>query len=263
MTMNPRKRNFIVLIIATMVVLGFGLYAWLNLNSRDTSLTVDVTLGSHVVDQGSSLEIYLNASQFNAAYSINGTLENGLIIVPINENGTQITGGESAMVHYSLSQSHSHVVLSWNLTEGNFGFGVGSTENWLLGAGYYKVTEGPQVSTLPPYVSNYTFNIIDPIFQIKGISYSVSNNNTNALFKVTSSLAAPDLKSANLTVSNAITNTTTHKQTYLNFSRNLSIPGNLTLTYRFSTQSTQYITTIYLRTDLGTIMGVLIYGIFP
>lgn len=261
--MNPRKRNLVVLAVATIVVLGFGLYAWLNQNSnsRDTSLTVTVTLSSHVVDQGSSLELYLNASRFNAAYSIDGTLESGLIIVPTYENGTQI-GGDSAIVHYSLSQNQNRVKVFWNLTSGNYGYGVG-TENWLLSAGFYKVTEGGQIANLPSYVSDYTFNIVNPVFQIKGIGYSVSHNNRNVSLKVNSSIASTILSSVNLTVSNTITNTTTHVQTYSNFSRNLNVPDNLTLSYRLSSQSTQFTTTIYLKTDLGTIMGVESYGIFP
>ncbi len=249
----------IVFLITILIVVGFGLYVGLKPH-RDTSLTLTVTLGSHVVSQGEDLNLYLNGSNFNAPYSVNGTGFNGLCIVQTSENGTQVVGSSVSRIHYYMTQSDSRIQIAWNLTVGSFGKYC-EIQNCLLPAGYYKVTEGALVVNLPNYAT-YTFNVINSVFQVKGVGLSLSKNDTTVSMNVNSSLVSSAHNSVNLTISNFITNASTNKQTYMNFSKNLSLPGNLTFIYEAPSQYVQYRTTIFIKTIVGTVAEVVDYGIF-
>ncbi len=241
-------------------MVGFGLYVALKPGTNHT-LTMTVTLGSHNIDQGNSLKLYLNASNLNAPFSINATGNSGLCVIQTNKEDIQLSAGYRLTIPFYLNQENPRKVLSWNLNYGNLGryYGI---ENCLLPAGYYELTEGSQVLKEPSN-DNYSFKIIDPYFQIKGVGIKLSNNNTDVFIGINSSL--PNLiqnNSANITISNIVTNESNNQLTYQNFSQTVKIPGSLTLLYKSNSEYQQFIAIVSVQTNVGRVAEVAYYGIY-
>jgi hypothetical protein len=257
---NQRTNKIMVLVVALLILVGFGLYVALKPGTSHT-LTATVSLGSHTINQGTSLKLYLNASNLNAPFSINATGNSGLCVIQTNEEGTQLPGGYRLTIPFYLNQDNPRIVLSWNLNYGNLGRYCG-IENCLLPAGYYKLTEGSQVLKEPGN-DNYSFKIIDPNFQIKGVGISLSKNNTDVFLGLNSSLPyLTQHNSANITISDFITNDSNNQRTYQNFSRNVSVPGNLTLLYKQNSENQTVTAIIIVQTTVGRVAVIASYGIY-
>ncbi|MCL4451648.1 MAG: hypothetical protein M1327_03365 [Candidatus Thermoplasmatota archaeon] len=220
-----------------------------------------VTLGSHTIDQGNSLKLYLNASNLNAPFSIDATGNNGLCVIHTNKEGIQLSAVGTFTIPFSLNQENPRIVLSWNLNYGNLGRHCG-IENCLLPAGYYELTEGSQCLKEPGN-DNFSFKIIDPYFQIKGVGMSLANNNTDVFIGLNSSL--PNLiqnNSTDIKISNIITNDSNDQLTYQNFSQTVSVPGSLTFLYKSNSKYQQFIAIVSVQTTVGRVAEVAYYGIY-
>ena len=260
MGVNRKKRILIVSILIAFVAI-FGTYTWAVLNQppKPSQIVVTVTPGAVSVKQGTVIPIYINATTVGGSYTIDGTTyDNGLQLVSVLGNGQ--LGGISAIIRYNLTEQDPHTVVYWNVTEGYL-YG-GQMENWLVPSGKYELTVGAYTPHVPGYVGNISFVFKDRFITVLGINISAKHNSTEAFFNVSSSLSSPEYLSASLNVSTEEENTSSGQVSYFNFSKNVTVPANLSFSFRDSYGNIQYFTVYYLKTEFGTIMGEVLYGIF-
>ena len=257
---KQKSKRLLVVFVLAICILAFGTYAWFMQGMpKQQALTVTVSLHQSAVIQGDKLTIYVNSSGSGSQYSVNGnTYGDGLRVVRVSSNGSQIDG-LGAIVPYNISNVHPNTVVFWNLTEGFLG---GDTnDNSLLPAGYYKLTEGANTINYPRGVNNISFEIKNPMFQIEGISLSLTHNSTNAFVAINSTISSLYSTHSLLDVSNKIYNENSLRNQYDNFSENISIPSNQTFLYENSSSYYQYITTMTLYVNVGKITEVFDFGL--
>ncbi len=256
--MNSKGKKYIAVFLAVIAALSFGIYTWFDLSRPPplSSVVVTVTPGSAVVDQGGELPIYINATTVGTSpFSIDGsTYGNGLELVPVHAIGI------AAVIKYNLSEQNPDVVVEWNVSEDiNTG---GQVLTWLVPAGNYKLTEGALIFHSPPTVRNFTFVFPKPNITVSGINASIAHNSTNVSLNVSSTVQSQIFHTAILSISTEIHNSSTGAATYMNFTRNVTVPETFTLSFKASGNTDQYLSTYYLKTSVGTLMWVVAYGIF-
>lgn len=258
--LTQRSKKLLVVVVLAICILAFGSYAWfMQGTSKQQVLAVTISLHQSAVLQGDKLAIYINSSSPSGQYSVNGnTYGNGLKVVPVSSNGSQIDG-IGAIVHYNISNAHPNIVVFWNLTEGVLG--GNPNDNSLLPAGYYKLTEGANILNYPGGASNFSFEMKNPMFQIEGISLSLTHNSTNVFVAINSTISSLYSTHSVLNISNYIYNKSSLKNQYENFSEDISIPSNHTFLYENSTLYNRYITTITLYLNVGKIIEVFAFGL--
>ncbi len=260
MRVNGKKRILALSILIAFVAI-FGTYTWTVLNQppKPNQIIVVVTPGKDSVKQGAVLPIYINATTVGGPYTIDGTTyDNGLQLVPVLGNGK--LGGTAAIIRYNLTEQDPHEVVYWNVTEGYLN--ARQMENWLVPSGRYELSVGAYTPNVPDYVGNISFVFREQYISVLGINVSMSHNNTDAFFNISSSLSSPDYLSAFLTVSTEEKNTSSGQLFYFNFSTNVTVPENFSFSYKSSRANIQYFTVYYLKTKFGTITEDVLYGIF-